>query len=187
MANLLYNLAQPFSDTKQYTQGTIVVYNDRMYEMTADEYTPGPFDPEKFTERFLSEMISGKLNSNLVSYNNLPTFKVCYDKEYSFFTVSEKEMSIGVWNKFHICFDVSKYTKCKISSWVRNTFYSAKLIGHSAMNTGNSTGTTLKDFIANEANVEIDISSYDYITFLAYYDRTYYSGGGGIFNNITFE
>lgn len=65
MANLLYNLAQPFSDTKQYTQGVIVIYNDRMYEMTADEYTPGPFDPEKFTERFLSEMISGKLNSNL--------------------------------------------------------------------------------------------------------------------------
>lgn len=68
MANLLYNLAQPFSDTKQYTQGAIVIYNDRMYEMTADEYTPGPFDPEKFTERFLSEMISGKLNSNLMQY-----------------------------------------------------------------------------------------------------------------------
>ena len=67
MANLLYNLAQPFSDTKQYTQGAIVIYNDRMYEMTADEYTPGPFDPEKFTERFLSEMISGKLNSNLMN------------------------------------------------------------------------------------------------------------------------
>lgn len=67
MANLLYNLAQPFSDTKQYTQGAIVIYNDRMYEMTADEYTPGPFDPEKFTERFLSEMISGKLNSNLIN------------------------------------------------------------------------------------------------------------------------
>lgn len=65
MTNLLYNLAQPFSDTKQYTQGAIVIYNDRMYEMTADEYTPGAFNPEKFTERFLSEMISGKLNSNL--------------------------------------------------------------------------------------------------------------------------
>lgn len=67
MSNLLYNLAQPFSNTKQYTQGAIVIYNDRMYEMTADEYTPGPFDPEKFTERFLSEMISGKLNSNLMN------------------------------------------------------------------------------------------------------------------------
>lgn len=77
MANLLYNLAQPFSDTKQYTQGAIVIYNDRMYEMTADEYTPGPFDPEKFTERFLSEMISGKLNSNLEK--NI----YCVDKFYS--------------------------------------------------------------------------------------------------------
>ena len=67
MANLLYNLAQPFSNTKQYTQGTIVVYNDRMYEMTASDYTPGAFNPEKFTERFLSEMISGKLNSNLIN------------------------------------------------------------------------------------------------------------------------
>lgn len=67
MSNLLYNLAQPFSDTKQYTQGTIVVYNDRMYEMTASDYTPGAFNSEKFTERFLSEMISGKLNSNLIT------------------------------------------------------------------------------------------------------------------------
>lgn len=81
MVNLLYNLAQPFSNTKQYTQGVIVIYNDRMYEMTADEYTPGPFDPEKFTERFLSEMISGKLNSNLGSlistkYEKLKQFDI---------------------------------------------------------------------------------------------------------------
>lgn len=82
MANLLYNLAQPFSDTKQYTQGTIVIHNDRMYEMTADEYTPGAFDLEKFTERFLSEMMSGKVNDkpskeytvvHTMSYGSDPT------------------------------------------------------------------------------------------------------------------
>lgn len=109
MANLLYNLAQPFSNTKQYTQGAIVIYNDRMYEMTADEYTPGPFNSEKFTERFLSEMISGKLNSNLSKPLTFTLYSSC-GMDYAYANVG----SLFMHN--NITVNVEDYSKLSVTS-----------------------------------------------------------------------
>lgn len=119
------------------------------------------------------------LNCNLEKY---PPFKVGYNSN-AYFETQNNVLNFAVWHIYFVCFDVKKYTKLKIGYCSPNAQYSAQIISTSTINDGNDTGILIKSIANAEYNVEIDISSVDYVSFIA----TNYSGGGGVFTDVIFE
>lgn len=69
MDNVLNNIAPPYEKDKSYVKGDYCIYGNSPYICLKD--TSGAFDSEKWKQVYLSEMISGDLNSNLGAKNSI--------------------------------------------------------------------------------------------------------------------
>lgn len=64
MASLLKNVAPVFSASTSYSEGDFVLFSGKLYR--ANENTTGVFDTSKWTEVFLTDLISGNLGDRFV-------------------------------------------------------------------------------------------------------------------------
>lgn len=102
----------------------------------------------------------------------------------------DNEFTISLYSTYYVAFDVRNYTKMKIKAFSSYNGYTSALFSDSSLNTNSSTSNTLiRTFLsAITTPIEIDISSYNFITLCTYGSGSVrYAGFGGLFTGLSFE